>query len=288
MRFLVTRDVEEFAGHAESFLAARLERNVMATILVRARDGQFAGPGRLFAVAPGEAAALRIPPWPLLCTALDPVAADALLAVWLPEDPRLSAVNADRDTARAIAGAWTARTGGQATCRVREAMHVCDEVVDPPRPAPGQLRPAGPAERDLLIAWERAFTLEAGVEGGGNPGATVDGRLAHGAQHLWVDREPVATLAVSPTIAGVARIGPVYTPPHQRRRGYASSAVAAAARKILAGDADRCMLFTDLANSTSNKIYAAVGFRRLGDWEEQTLTRATTPADRPAPRRAAR
>lgn len=31
------------------------------------------------------------------------------------------------------------------------------------------------------------------------------------------------------------------------------------------------MLFTDLANPTSNRIYAAVGFRRVADWEEHTL-----------------
>jgi hypothetical protein len=29
------------------------------------------------------------------------------------------------------------------------------------------------------------------------------------------------------------------------------------------------MLFTDLANPTSNKIYAEVGYRRFGDWEEE-------------------
>jgi len=31
------------------------------------------------------------------------------------------------------------------------------------------------------------------------------------------------------------------------------------------------MLFTDLANPTSNKIYAEVGYRRTGDWEEIAL-----------------
>jgi predicted GNAT family acetyltransferase len=31
------------------------------------------------------------------------------------------------------------------------------------------------------------------------------------------------------------------------------------------------MLFTDLANATSNKIYATVGFRRFADWEEYTF-----------------
>jgi hypothetical protein len=33
------------------------------------------------------------------------------------------------------------------------------------------------------------------------------------------------------------------------------------------------MLFTDVANPTSNKIYAAVGYRRTGDWEEIELDR---------------
>jgi predicted GNAT family acetyltransferase len=63
----------------------------------------------------------------------------------------------------------------------------------------------------------------------------------------------------------------VYTPPHRRRRGYAGSAVAAASRRALAGGATTCMLFTDLANPTSNKIYAEVGYRRAGDWEEHAF-----------------
>jgi predicted GNAT family acetyltransferase len=50
--------------------------------------------------------------------------------------------------------------------------------------------------------------------------------------------------------------------------------VAAVSRRALAGGADRCMLFTDLANPTSNKIYAEVGYRRRGDWEEIALERA--------------
>lgn len=38
-----------------------------------------------------------------------------------------------------------------------------------------------------------------------------------------------------------------------------------------------CTLFTDLANPTSNKIYADVGYRRCAEWEERefTLTRQT-------------
>jgi hypothetical protein len=43
-----------------------------------------------------------------------------------------------------------------------------------------------------------------------------------------------------------------------------------AAESAVAGRlaAERCMLFTDLSNPTSNKIYAEVGYERIGDWEE--------------------
>jgi predicted GNAT family acetyltransferase len=75
-------------------------------------------------------------------------------------------------------------------------------------------------------------------------------------------------VGVNLAVAGVVRVGPVYTPPQLRRRGYAGSAVAAVSRRALAAGAARCMLFTDLANPTSNKIYAEVGYRRIADWEE--------------------
>lgn len=99
----------------------------------------------------------------------------------------------------------------------------------------------------------------------------MDFRLGQGSQRVWDDRGPVSTLALAPEVAGMVRIGPVYTPPEQRRRGYAGNAVAAAAREALAGGASRCMLATDLANPTSNRVYASVGFRAFADWEEHVL-----------------
>jgi predicted GNAT family acetyltransferase len=74
-------------------------------------------------------------------------------------------------------------------------------------------------------------------------------------------------------IAGVPRIGPVYTPPEHRNRGYASSVVAALSRRLFDEGAREVVLFTDLANPTSNKIYADVGYRRVADWEQLSLVR---------------
>jgi predicted GNAT family acetyltransferase len=64
---------------------------------------------------------------------------------------------------------------------------------------------------------------------------------------------------------GVVRIGPVYTPPRYRKRGYAGALVAAASQRALDNGAAACSLYTDLANPTSNKIYQAVGYRPICD-----------------------
>ncbi len=65
-------------------------------------------------------------------------------------------------------------------------------------------------------------------------------------------------------VAGVERIGPVYTPPDRRGRGYASAVVAGVSRSALdAGH--RCILYTDLENPTSNAIYRAIGYRAVAE-----------------------
>jgi predicted GNAT family acetyltransferase len=215
---------------------------------------------------------MRTPPWPLLTSPLEPVsAAEPFMDQWLQDDPDLASVSSVPDTARAIAVAWAEKTGGRPRTTMREAMHVLDEVRDPPRPAPGELRVPRSDERGLLVAWMREFVSEAGLAGATQADAMVDARLRHGGLLVWDDGQPVSMIGVAPEVAGVVRVGPVYTPPPQRKRGYAGSAVAAASRQALAGGAERCMLYTDLANPTSNKIYAEVGYRRTGDWEEIAL-----------------
>jgi predicted GNAT family acetyltransferase len=73
-----------------------------------------------------------------------------------------------------------------------------------------------------------------------------------------------------PTPTGI-RIGPVYTPPDRRRRGYASALVAAASQAALDEGRRQVFLFTDLANPTSNHIYAAIGYEPVRDVDEWSL-----------------
>jgi predicted GNAT family acetyltransferase len=61
------------------------------------------------------------------------------------------------------------------------------------------------------------------------------------------------------------RIGPVYTPPEARNRGYASALVAAISQAQLDAGRRFCFLFTDLANPTANHIYQAIGYEPVRD-----------------------
>jgi hypothetical protein len=277
VRYVLTRDAEEFAARTKQLLSERIECNLLATVLMRVLDGDYPDPAPLFAygLAADNAVsfvALRTPPWPLLASPLEDDVGE-FMDRWLETDPGVDRVSAVPDTARAIATAWAKRTGGRPRTTMNEAMHVLDEVSDPPHPAPGTLRLAAPRDRDLLVGWMEEFVREAGLIGAGQARAMIDGYLRRQTLSVWDQGRPVSMIGVNPPVAGVARIGPVYTPPADRRRGYAGSAVAAASRRALAADADRCMLFTDLANPTSNKIYAEVGYRRAGDWEEIALDR---------------
>ncbi len=149
--------------------------------------------------------------------------------------------------------------------------------VLPPRPAPGAARLAtagGPRARPGLVRRVRGRGHRAARgDAPPDPGfaARLDRALAgEGSRRIWLwdDGEPVSLAGVGgPTPHGI-RVGPVYTPPPFRRRGYASACVAAASQAAL--DAGRTFVFlvTDLANPTSNHIYQAIGYEPVRDIDE--------------------
>lgn len=270
MRLTLTRDAGEFVARVERFLAARIEHNILATVAQNAAEHEYQG---LFAYAVDHAdavvyTALRTPPWRLLTSEL-PAAEDAetLIAEWLAQDPTVPGASGPPASARAISRAWSEATGRPVQLSRSEAMHVLSEVRDPPHPAVGTLRQPTAGERELVISWLRAFNDEV-RDGIGEPEQMLSDRAKKGGVFLWDDGRPVSLVGCSPAVNRVARVAPVYTPPELRGRGYAGTAVATLSRQLLAHDADRCMLFTDLANPTANKIYAEVGYERFADWEE--------------------
>jgi len=91
-------------------------------------------------------------------------------------------------------------------------------------------------------------------------------RIALGSLHRWVDadKQPVGLVGGSTIEPSGARIGPVYTPPRFRQRGFAQVAVATLARDLIERGAREIYLLTDAENPTSNALYSRIGFGPIG------------------------
>jgi predicted GNAT family acetyltransferase len=164
------------------------------------------------------------------------------------------------------------RLGRPVTHRIGERLFRLDGLTAP-RGAHGSARLAGTGDVELLTHWLRSFGSEALEQD--RPSdivrSLVRRMLARSRLWLWVDGgEPVSLAARHPAVHGIARVGPVYTPPERRGRGYASVVTAAASADVLRAGAVAC-LFTDLANPTSNNIYQALGYRPVLDRIELRL-----------------
>jgi RimJ/RimL family protein N-acetyltransferase len=281
VKLTLTRDAEEFAARTRNLFESRIECNLIATVCAGVLAGRYAQGTPLFAYGTDDDetrfAALRTPPWDMLVTALPVPIEDELVRRWRREDPAVRGVEGPVDAARAIASAWARETGDTTRRRLHELTYVLERVSDPPRPAQGLLRLAEGDERELMLEWVRAFGRETAIVTDERAAIIIDARQADQGLWVWDHDGPVSMVATAPLVAGAVRIGPVYTPPEYRRRGYAGTAVAAASRRALDRGAQRCMLGADATNPTSNKIYMEIGYRQLGEHEEYEFERPREP-----------
>ena len=174
--------------------------------------------------------------------------------------------------AEAFGRAWTAEVGGTAHVTRRQRLHELGRLVAPVGVA-GSARPVEDGDAELVAGWAAGFLVDIG-DLPGHDAAGIAARLLTDPQvRLWLrDGAPVSLAAARPPVAGVSRVGPVYTPPEHRGRGYASAVTAEVTRLALAAGAERVCLYTDLANPTSNAIYARLGYRPVQDEVELTFT----------------
>jgi predicted GNAT family acetyltransferase len=185
--------------------------------------------------------------------------------------PRLPGVLGPSTVARAFCRAWKDASGQDSQIAAKLRVF-CLETVCPVHTALGRMRRAVAEDRDLLLAWFAAFHEEAlGPRHAEDAVREVEAFLSDTSWHLylWEDGDcPVALAGARGSTAHSIRIGPVYTPPESRRRGYASGLVAALSQAMLDTGYQCCTLFTNLANPTSNHIYQEIGYRPVCDMDE--------------------
>jgi hypothetical protein len=236
--------------------------------------GAAAAPSR-FLNAPGigttiVAVAIRTPPRNLVLSECEPAAVDALVDDLIAAGDALPGALGPVEAIRDFAERWTAATGQPHRRQLSERAFRLARVIPPP-PPPGEMRLAAAADFQLLVDWLLAFTAEALPEEDNDPvdaERAVSRWLYEGFKrtYLWeLDGRPVSWAGVGGRTPHGTRVGPVYTPPEQRRRGFAGALVAAAAQAQLDDGLEFCFLFTDLANPTANHVYQAIGYEPVTD-----------------------
>jgi len=270
-------DAEEFLARAEPLLLADEARhNLLLGIAGTIRDSPDLYPERhLWLVVEGGrpvAAALRTPPYNLILAQPESEAALVELADAVAGQ-ELPGVVGSTPEIEAFVALWATRTGTTPTRGMSQGVYALETVESPP-PVPGEPRIATMADRELVLDWWIAFGEEVLHEG--SPGreravTSVDHKLSspESGMLLWeVDGEVVSFAGWGGRTPNGIRVGPVYTPPELRGRGYATAVTADLSRRLLASGRRFCFLYTDLANPTSNAIYERIGYRRIAEAAE--------------------
>jgi len=190
----------------------------------------------------------------------------AALAAALIDDHRPEAVNGAVRWVEPFAQAWVDAGAGLVLQREMRAFEL--RAVRPPRQPEGTCRPAGDEERELMEEWVIAF--------GDDVGEPVAPDQAHGtvsrllrSRDLWIwerDGRIVSMAGITRRTDWSSNVALVYTPAEERGNGYASAVVAHISQLELDAGQDWCALFTDIANPTSNHIYAEIGYEPRCDF----------------------
>lgn len=203
--------------------------------------------------------AVRPPPDHLDLTPM-PLGAAALLAASAVEHcPNLESIGGEESVAAEFARAWVRLRGGHWRVSHRWSWLVLREVQAPPKTPGGRLRLAEQDDRPLIGTWAAWYVRDTGAAG--DVLKFLERRLATRSLYIWDHGGPRAMASISGYTPKGLRVSGVFTPDGDRRRGYASNAVAAISQRTLDGGRDHCVLFAESSHTDTLRVYRKIGYR---------------------------
>ncbi|GGI42996.1 GNAT family N-acetyltransferase [Mammaliicoccus stepanovicii] len=155
---------------------------------------------------------------------------------------------------------------------LNEGVFVCHEVINEFKDVPGNTKIAQQEDEILLKEWYIAAMIEMDLEielkykNEQQIKATIDGWIVNKLGQFWMkEEEPVSFVKFVPVQEYFAHVGMVYTPKAFRKNGYAARNVALLTKQLLK-TFKYTTLYTDLNNSTSNKIYKEIGYKQVAEF----------------------
>jgi uncharacterized protein len=234
---------------------SRLSRQEELTLLaVEGDDGQVIAT----AVSTGES---------LVLTRMPAEAISILLGFLERERINQPKTSGPAETASSLANQWAQRR------RVEVHVHLSMRIMRLTQirfraDIPGSFRAATMDDLEVLVPWGDGFDRELGFERSLHTRENVSRRIELNRLYVWCDPGPVSMAGIAGPTPNGMRVNFVYTPPEFRCKGYARACVARLSQKLLDSRKKFAFLYVDAQNPTTNRLYSAIGYESIADWED--------------------
>ena len=189
----------------------------------------------------------------------------------------LPGVNGPKETIDIFSDVWCQVRNCRAELVMNLRLFELTKVIETKSPG-GAFRIATRSDREVLFQWMRAFHQEAvphdPLQSDADLYNDIDSSTQLGQYFVWEKDQKCVCMVASKRETQTERwIAPVYTPKEYRGQGFGSALVAEVSKVILVSG-KKAMLFTDLANPTSNSIYQKVGYQPISDFKYFIFSKA--------------
>jgi predicted GNAT family acetyltransferase len=274
MKFNVFLNPQDFEDKAKPFLTENEDvYSLFYGVLQGIKAGRYENPFMATVEENGQIVALfqMTPPHPLNLIVMDETKMEDIMTfaaqeIFKREIPVPSAVGV-KHVVNAFSEKWQELTKSKARVLMDQGLYRLDKVDQSLEKSSGSWRYARKDEAPLLATWKQAFEQDTGLKN--SPleviNASVSRFLDDQEVFFWEDNGKVVSMMkkARPSDRGVT-VSFVFTPHEERKKGYARTMVAAGSEELLK-TYDFCVLYTDMLNPTSNKIYQEIGYRKIAD-----------------------
>lgn len=274
MNLQLYENANDFAQIATPFLEKNEDKfSLFLGVLQRIKEGQYENPFMATVEENGKLLALfqMTPPHPLNIIFVDEERMEECIALSINELIKQSipiqSIISVKEWVYKFAEKWQEKTGQSVSILMDQGLYRLDQIDASLEMSPGTWRYATEDDALLIEKWYSLFEEDTGlpktapVEIKNRVKAMLDANEVF----LWENAGQIVSMMkkARPTAHGVT-VSLVFTPKEERKKGYARTMVAAGSKELLK-EYQFCVLYTDMLNPTSNKIYQEIGYQKLID-----------------------
>jgi len=280
MKFRIYKDVKEFCKDTYNILMEHESQNLipLGNIII-GNEGKdkhgWCDPVNWFMATVSDEGgilltAVMTPPYNLTLYMTDNITNNTALEFFISEVIKanipIPGVISEKSLADSFAKKYTAIKNIEYSINMSQRIYELTKV-NPEIPEIGILRLAKDSDIAFLPYWLEFFNRN-------EPNAPATGlnyedaryHIASNRMYILEDEGiPVSIAKIAREMVTVCGVGPVFTPPYFRGKGYASSCVARVSSIVLEWGYKKCVLYTDLTNPISNSIYQKIGYNPVCD-----------------------